>query len=100
MSEDPIGEYMDYLYEVGAMLPEGMDSAGEMTYRWADDDVLESIDPELVGVKRAYEAYALRCLEDEVIEMYQQGLVEIVDMDFGGEVLWGLTQKGIDALGD
>ena len=93
---DDVDETMEYLFEVGALVPSGMDN-DEMTYQWADDLVLLAIDPELIDIKRAFMKVVYREIEDSLISMFDKGFVEM-DIDDDLQTVWSVTDKGREAF--
>ena len=96
-SVDP-DEVMAYLFDIGAMVPSGMED-GEMTYQWVDDISLMAIDPDLIEIKRAFMKLVYREIEDSLIDMFDEGLVDL-DIDDDLQTVWTITEKGKEAFRD
>jgi hypothetical protein len=90
-SIDP-DEIMEYLFDIGAMVPSGMEG-DEMTYQWVDDIELMAIDPDLIEIKRAFMKLVYKEIEDSLIDMFDEGLVDL-DIDDELQTVWTITEKG------
>jgi hypothetical protein len=96
-SVDP-DEIMAYLFDIGAMVPSGMEG-DEMTYQWVDDIELMAIDPDLIEIKRAFMKLVYKEIEDSLIDMFDEGLVDM-DIDDELQTVWTITEKGREVFRD
>jgi hypothetical protein len=96
-SVDP-DEVMAYLFDIGAMVPSGMEG-DEMTYQWVDDIELMAIDPDLIEIKRAFMKLVYKEIEDSLIDMFDEGLVDM-DIDDDLQTVWTITEKGREVFRD
>jgi hypothetical protein len=96
-SVDP-DEIMAYLFDIGAMVPSGMEG-DEMTYQWVDDIELMAIDPDLIEIKRAFMKLVYKEIEDSLIDMFDEGLVDM-DIDDELQTVWTITDKGREVFRD
>lgn len=85
--DDQISDYMEYLVEVGVLIPDGMDEYGEQSFR-INIDLAEIYAPEFAKSH-------LRETEDAIIDLYEKGLVDMTISD-DGEVLYSIKDQPVD----